>query len=128
MFPSPSETFGQVAMEAQASGLPAVVINQGGVADLVTDGVTGLHCSEDPAMFAQAAMRLRDDGELRQQMARAARLYAEQHPWEAIMAQLEGYYGEAVRLNLRYKRRYNSPSLTLPDLFNPGKWIGWGEE
>jgi glycosyltransferase involved in cell wall biosynthesis len=128
MFPSPSETFGQVAMEAQASGLPAVVINQGGVADLVTDGVTGFHCPEDPRAFAEAAITLRDDPDLRYAMAQRARLYAEQHPWEAIMAQLEGYYGEAMRLNERYKRRYQSPYLTLPDLFNPGKWIGWGEE
>lgn len=44
MFPSPSETFGQVVQEAMASGLPAVVINQGGVADLVEDGQTGYIC------------------------------------------------------------------------------------
>jgi glycosyltransferase involved in cell wall biosynthesis len=128
MFTGPNETFGQVAMEAQASGLPAIVINQGGVADLVTDGVTGFHVPEDPHTFAGAATRLRDDPGLRQRMAQAARRYAEQHPWEAIMAQLEGYYGEAVRLNERYKRRYHAQTLILPDLFNPGKWMGWGEE
>jgi glycosyltransferase involved in cell wall biosynthesis len=124
IFPSPSETFGQVAMEAQASGLPAVVINQGGVADLVTEGVTGFHVGDDPRAFAEAAIRLRDDPDLRQRMAREARRYAEQHPWEAIMAQLEGYYGEAVRLNERYQRRYQATSLTLPDLLKPGRWIG----
>jgi glycosyltransferase involved in cell wall biosynthesis len=126
IFPSPSETFGQVAMEAQASGLPAVVINQGGVADLVADGVTGFHCGDDPRAFAEAATRLRDDPELRERMVKAARAYAEQHPWEAIMAQLEGYYREAVRLNERYQRRYHSHQFVLPDLLHPGRWLGEG--
>jgi glycosyltransferase involved in cell wall biosynthesis len=104
-----------------------VVINQGGVADLVTDGVTGFHCEDDPGTFAEAATRLRDDPELREGMARAARAYAERHPWEAIMAQLEGYYREAVRLNTRYQRRYHSQHVTLPDLLHPGRWRGWND-
>jgi hypothetical protein len=40
------------------------------------------------------------------------------------MTQLEGYYREAVRLNERYKRRYQGQAIMLPDLLNPGRWIG----
>jgi phosphatidylinositol alpha 1,6-mannosyltransferase len=127
-FGGPSETFGQVAQEALASGLPAVVINQGGVADLVTDGVTGFTCPDNPRAFAEAVRRLRDNPDLRRDMAQAARRYAEEHPWEAIMAQLEGYYREAVRLNQRFKRIYHPPHLSLPDLLNPGNWLGWSDE
>ncbi len=41
VFPSTTETFGNVILEAFASGLPAVVVNKGGCADLVTPRVNG---------------------------------------------------------------------------------------
>lgn len=92
VFPSPSETFGQVVQEAMASGLPAIVINQGGVVDLVRNSETGYICEADAAAFAVAVRQLRDNPSLRAKMAHEARCYAEAHPWSAIMAQLEGYY------------------------------------
>ncbi|MBN1680135.1 MAG: glycosyltransferase family 1 protein [Anaerolineae bacterium] len=106
LFPGPTETFGQVVQEAMASGLPAVIINRGGITDLVTPGKTGYICPDDPKVFAEAVRTLRDYPDLRQQMARQARLEAEQRPWEAIMAQLESYYREAVKLNQRFNRTY----------------------
>jgi glycosyltransferase involved in cell wall biosynthesis len=42
VFPSTTETFGNVILEAFASGIPAVGVNQGGVADLITPGMDGL--------------------------------------------------------------------------------------
>lgn len=41
VFPSKHDTFGQVVMEAMATGLPAVVTDQGGPQEPVEDGVTG---------------------------------------------------------------------------------------
>ncbi len=114
IFPSPSETFGQVVQEAMASGLPAVVINQGGVTDLVQDGETGYICEADAAAFAAAVRRLRDDPETRAQMAYQARCYAEAHPWSAIMAQLEGYYAEALRMSQRAVRVQRTSRFVLP--------------
>jgi glycosyltransferase involved in cell wall biosynthesis len=87
-----------------ASGLPAVVVNQGGVTDLVIDGVTGYVCPVDPRAFAESVARLRDDPVLRSQMSERARGLAERHPWTAIMAQLEAYYQEALDLNRRSGR------------------------
>ncbi len=104
VFPSPSETFGQVIQEAMASGLATVVINQGGVTDLVRDGETGYICEADTAAFAAALRHLRDNPEVRAQMAYQARRYAEAHPWSAIMAQLEGYYAEALQMSQRAVR------------------------
>jgi glycosyltransferase involved in cell wall biosynthesis len=121
VFTGPNETFGQVVQEAMASGLPSVVIDQGGVGDLVIVGKTGYICPDDPQAFAQAIIRLRDDPAMRTQMAFHARQLAAQRPWEKILAQLEGHYSEAVRLNERLLRLF-PPALPiqLPNLFNRG--------
>ena len=42
VFPSTTDTFGNVVLEAQASGLPVIVSDQGGPRELMLDGVTGL--------------------------------------------------------------------------------------
>ena len=123
-FTGPNETFGQVVQEAMASGLPSVVINQGGVGDLVIEGETGYTCPDDPHAFAQAVETLRDNPALREQMAFKARQIALQRPWENIMAQLEGHYQEAVQLNERLLRLYPPPEnplqLPFPGLFHRG--------
>ena len=106
MFTGMNETFGQVVQEAQASGLPCVIINQGGITDLVDHGVNGFICRDDPQAFAGAARKLRDDPDLRRRMSINARHTAERNPWEAIMGQLEGYYHEAYDLNRRTSRLY----------------------
>lgn len=54
VFPSTTDTLGQVVMEAQASGLPAVVSDRGGPAEMVEDGVTGLVLPVEPAGVAHA--------------------------------------------------------------------------
>jgi glycosyltransferase involved in cell wall biosynthesis len=113
-FTGPAETFGQVVQEAQASGLPSVVINQGGVADLVQHGVTGFLCADDPQSFSTAVQHLRDDPTLRDLMAANARRAAESQPWSAIMAQLEGYYAEALQINERFKRLFPPAGLNMP--------------
>jgi glycosyltransferase involved in cell wall biosynthesis len=109
-FAGANETFGQVVNESMAAGLPAVVINSGGVTDLINDGVNGYVCDADPASFAEAVKKLRDDPAARQQMGRVSRQIAEQHPWDAIMAQLEDYYRLAADLNERHRRIYHRPS------------------
>jgi phosphatidylinositol alpha 1,6-mannosyltransferase len=114
MFTGPSETFGQVVQEAMASGLPAVVINEGGVVDLVEDGKTGYICASEAEAFAAATRRLRDNPELRLQMGEQGRQYAEQRPWSAVMAQLENHYREALQLSGRAARMNQSGRFGLP--------------
>lgn len=96
-FTGTNETFGQVVMEGMASGLPAVVVNSGGVVDQVLDGINGYICQLDPAAFARRIATLRDNPAQRARMAERALEYARQRPWEALMAELEGYYAEAWR-------------------------------
>ena len=57
LFTGPNETFGQVVLEALASGLPSIVIDRGGVTDLVQDGVTGYTCGADAGAFAAAMIQ-----------------------------------------------------------------------
>lgn len=116
MFTGPNETFGQVVQEAMASGLPAVIINQGGILDLVQDGVNGFWCDDNPQSFVKAALKLKDEN-LRAEMGRKSRKLAEQTPWSAIMEQLELHYSQAVLLNNRYRRTF--PDLSLLELFEP---------
>lgn len=99
------ETFGQVVQEALASGLPAVIIDKGGITDLVQDGVNGFKCALHPAAFADAARILRDDPALRAQMSQNAQQVGE-NTWESIMSELEGYYQEAYDLNQRHLSVY----------------------
>lgn len=101
LFTGAHETFGQVVQEALASGLPAIVIDQGGVVDLVEHGVNGYWCEADPAAFAAAVMRLRDDPALRQRLSQEARRRVENNTWPHVLGQLESYYREALTVNRR---------------------------
>jgi glycosyltransferase involved in cell wall biosynthesis len=92
----------QVVQEAMASGLPAVILNQGEMTELVQDGVTGYRCSEDRQAFAATVQSLKYDVDLRDTMARRARQDSEQRSWPRVMAQLEAHYREAVELNKHF--------------------------
>ncbi|MDX2163124.1 MAG: glycosyltransferase family 1 protein [bacterium] len=105
MFTGAYETFGQVVQEGLASGLPAVIINQGGITDLIKDGWNGFHCPPDPEAFAAAARQLRDDPALRQRMAQNALSVAENR-WEYVLQQLETHYAEAIDINQRYQQLF----------------------
>jgi glycosyltransferase involved in cell wall biosynthesis len=85
VYPSVTETFGQVIQEAMASGLPVVARREGGPADIVQPGVTGyLPDPDDVDTFVENTLTLIQDEALRQKMSRAARHYAENRSWDAI--------------------------------------------
>lgn len=73
VFPSRTDTLGQVVMEAQASGIPAIVSDEGGPREMVDHGITGLVLgASDAGAWQQAIGQLLDDAPLRQRMARSA--------------------------------------------------------
>lgn len=82
VFPSTTDTYGNVVVEALASGLPAIVSDQGGPKELIAHGVTGLITRGlDARDFAAAIQRLVDDSALRETMRRCAREAVEKRDW-----------------------------------------------
>jgi glycosyltransferase involved in cell wall biosynthesis/predicted metal-dependent phosphoesterase TrpH len=94
-FPSTTDTFGQVILEAGASGLPVVAAAAGGARDLVVHDQTGLLVPPDDASaLARAILSLADDPAARQRLGRAAREAAEARTWERSLATLTAVYEE----------------------------------
>ena len=82
VFPSTTDTFGNVVLEAQASGIPAIVSDVGGPRDLVHHGKDGFVTkSLDSSELAGAIRRLVDDPSLRHHMGLAARGRVESRDW-----------------------------------------------
>jgi phosphatidylinositol alpha 1,6-mannosyltransferase len=93
VFPSTTETFGNVVLEAQASGLPTVVVDRGGPPDLVAPGETGwIARANDPADLADRVEPLLRSAAERRRMGRAAREAARERDWAAINGRLVESY------------------------------------
>ncbi len=93
LFPSPTETFGNVILEAMASGTPVIGAAQGGVQDIIEEGVTGLLCpAGDVQAFRAAVVKLYDDSALRARIAQEALAYSRLKSWDSIFAQLLLHY------------------------------------
>jgi glycosyltransferase involved in cell wall biosynthesis len=82
VFPSTTDTFGNVIIEAQAAGLPVIVSDSGGPRELVTHGINGLITRAlDVSDFKQAIRRLVEDEPLRKEMGAAARRSVQDRSW-----------------------------------------------
>ena len=86
-FPSHTDTFGNVVLEALASGVPAIVTPDGGPRTIVRDGVTG-RIAED-AGFAAAVAGVLGDPVKHAEMRLAARAHALTASWDSVF---EGVY------------------------------------
>ncbi|HSO67254.1 MAG TPA: glycosyltransferase family 1 protein, partial [Desulfatirhabdiaceae bacterium] len=83
VFPSTTDTFGNVVLEAQASGIPVIVTNQGGPRENLVDSVTGLVAKgDDIDSLFQSIRYLLDRPALRKEMGQAARKYMEDRSFE----------------------------------------------
>ena len=82
VFPSTTDTFGNVILEAQASGIPAIVSDIGGPRDLVAHGKDGLITKgHDPIELAAAIKKLASDPLMRATMGQEARARVESRDW-----------------------------------------------
>lgn len=94
VFPSCTDTFGNVILESLASGVPAIVSNSGGPKFLVQTGATGF-VAEDSAEFARYVRLLQGDAALRHNMSLHARRAASALSWPAIFERVYEVYAEA---------------------------------
>jgi glycosyltransferase involved in cell wall biosynthesis/predicted metal-dependent phosphoesterase TrpH len=93
LFCSRTDTFGQVLVEAGASGVPAVAVAEGGPTSIVVDGETGRLCDPDPEMLAAAVLQMADAPAWRAKLGRQAIAAAHSRTWEAAMGELADGYG-----------------------------------
>lgn len=95
VMPSRSESFGLVALEAAACGVPVVAAAVGGLRGIVVDGVTGMLVhTRDPADYATAVDRLLDDPALAATMGARATERARGFTWPTAAARLRRVYGD----------------------------------
>lgn len=97
VFPSPTETFGNVVLEAFASGTPVIGANAGGVKNIISTGVTGYLCEPgNAADFIKRIHHLLNNDSLRVQMARNARNYALTQKWDQIFEDVIHQYSSVL--------------------------------
>ena len=108
LFPSTTDTFGNVVLEAQASGLPVIVTNAGGPQENMLPGKTGLVVkADDETEFVQATLSLIDDPVTRRRMSQEARSYIENRSfatafnatWQIYQKVSNGYEADRAALS-----------------------------
>lgn len=111
VFPSTTDTFGNVVLEAQASGLPVIVSDEGGPSELMENGRTGLVIRADSRDALAEAMRFfLNDPYRRKQMGARARAFTENNKIHA---------NDAYSTILRCNGAESAPCLTEETLHVP---------
>jgi phosphatidylinositol alpha 1,6-mannosyltransferase len=94
VFPSHTDTFGNVVLEALASGVPAIVTPDGGPKTIVRDGGTGRIVDDED--FASAIAAIIADPAKHAAMRKSARAYAETASWDSVFEGVYAAYAEIV--------------------------------
>ncbi|KOV64920.1 D-inositol 3-phosphate glycosyltransferase [Streptomyces sp. AS58] len=103
--PSYSESFGLVAIEAQAAGTPVLAAAVGGLPVAVRHEQTGfLVDGHDPVAYARVLRRFADDGQMSARMGAAAALHARSFGWDASAAATAEVYTAALHAHRRRAR------------------------
>jgi D-inositol-3-phosphate glycosyltransferase len=99
--PSYSESFGLVAIEAQACGTPVIAARVGGLPTAVRDGISGvLVDGHEAETWATQIMSVVSDEELRSKLAKGAIAHASHFGWEDTTDKLIAVYNEAVQSSI----------------------------
>jgi len=95
IFPSETDAFGNVAQEAHASGVPAVVTDQGGPKFIVKHGETGF-VAKDLMEFTSYTVQLMDDPTLLRSIKKLSRESAKLRSWDSVFESVYSAYKEAI--------------------------------
>ncbi len=96
VFPSLTDTFGNVVNEAQASGIPCLVMDPNGPGEIISHEKTGLLAQSEEA-FAEGIISLIDVPQRRTAMSQAARAAAKERSWERVFDSLWDVYGRVAK-------------------------------
>ncbi|MFA9381263.1 MAG: glycosyltransferase family 4 protein [Acetanaerobacterium sp.] len=97
LFPSGTETFGNVALEAMASGLPVVCVDSGGVTDFARHGENALVCRHGDAHSIAAGIEQMCSSHTRSILRKGAQDTAEERSWQSIFDGLFRSYDKAAQ-------------------------------
>ncbi len=116
VFPSTTDTFGNVVLESLASGVPALVADQGGPGEIVRHNETGwVLPSDDHRAWYEAVVELMGDPARRQKMAATGRRYAEDWTHEHAQEVIWGHYKRVIdRSRNKMRDRMISDSMPRP--------------
>lgn len=103
IFPSSTETFGNVVLEAQSSGLPVIGAKAGGVQHLINHGENGFLCeAQNVNDFVRHTTKILENSDLRRRFGYEARQFALSQSWEHIFEQLIGSFQEVSQKQKRF--------------------------
>jgi phosphatidylinositol alpha 1,6-mannosyltransferase len=111
VFPSSTDTFGNVILEALASGVPAVVTSGGGPKFLVRHGVTGFIAADDD-QFIDRVCGLMENPDLHARMKEAARTYAVSMSWDSVFENVFAAYTYCVNQTAQPARAVSAGPVT----------------
>lgn len=97
-FPSSTETFGNVVLEAMASGIPIIGADAGGVGEIIKHRVTGLKFAERNAeQLTKYMAELIENYDLREYLKTNGREYSMNRSWDKIFSDLMEHYSEILK-------------------------------
>ena len=115
LFPSRSETYGNVTLEAMASGVPTIAFDYGAARECLRDGEHGAAVPNDSADgdddFVHAALRIATDTALRAQMRLAARDAVSVLRPEQVAADFDAILQRLARAGTSYDRHSAAPAI-----------------
>jgi phosphatidylinositol alpha 1,6-mannosyltransferase len=103
VFPSETDAFGNVAQEANASGVPAIVTNQGGPKFIIKHGESGF-VAENFDDFLKYSLQLMNDAGMLAEMKLKSRAAAMSSSWDAVFEAVYDAYREAIEITERQKK------------------------
>jgi glycosyltransferase involved in cell wall biosynthesis len=99
IFPSQTETFGNVTLEALASGIPVLAFDCAAARDWVQTGVNGwLIAENNPEGFAAQAVTIFNSKDLLEQITQSTRQQVVHLDWDQIAEQVESVFWDAIRI------------------------------